>query len=212
MALRLHNLCKNFHSEGASLSLQQFSTKNRKLLIHFGYSVTQQWHFESQKKPQSWKWHEFVQTVASCTCILRVQSIGMCAGALCFFRKWHCQQLAWYAIYSVFSSFSRSICTGKTFQKQRKNKSIFSTLLSCKCSLSATNKTLWVAFKSFNMANPIISFCNQPIRFELEQESPFQFFKDQFLNVYIQSLFASHLTQVLQILLSVVNQFGRVYL
>ncbi len=37
---RLHTLCKNFRSEGASLSLQQFSTKIRKLFIHFGYSFT----------------------------------------------------------------------------------------------------------------------------------------------------------------------------
>ncbi len=31
----------------------------------------------------------------------------------------------------------------------------------------ATNKTLWVSFKRFNLANPVISFCNQPIRLEL---------------------------------------------
>ncbi len=56
---------------------------------------------------------------------------------------------------------------GKLFKNKGKTCPFLVHCCQFKCSLSATNKTLWVAFKRFNMANPIISFCNQPIRLEL---------------------------------------------
>ncbi len=88
---------------------------------------------------------QFAKMVTSCGCVLRVQSIGMCAGAKC-----HRQLLAWHAKYSVFSHllgsmwtglFSQNCCLCTKLKKNTKEKniSIFSTTLTSKPALSLSS-------------------------------------------------------------------------
>ncbi len=107
---------------------------------------TQQWHFESLKT-QSWKWHEFVQTVASCTCILRVQSIGVQVRSVSLesdiANNWPGMQ------YTAFLVVFPDPCEqGKLFKNTKEK--LFSTLLQTKLfeylSKDLTWQIQWLAF------------------------------------------------------------------